>query len=305
VNGFEGELLVLSRRQFGMLAGAALPIARAALAAKIDSKIDGVQLGAQTYSFRDMALDPCIAAMKEIGLGECELFMGHVEPKDLKRDALRQWRLETPASYFEGIAKKFADAGIQIYAYTINFRDDMSDEELDRGFQQTKWLGPDLITTSTTHTCAKRLVPFAEKHKVRVALHGHDAVNNPNEFSRPEDFSEAMAMSPLFLINLDIGHFTAGGYDAVKYIQQNHDKIVCLHIKDRKRDYAVNGKVGQGTGKNMPFGEGDTPIKPVLQLLKKNGWPIPANIEYEYGTKGMDTVAEVRKCFEYMKAALA
>jgi hypothetical protein len=28
-------------------------------------------------------------------------------------------------------------------------------------------------------------------------------------------------------------------------------------------------------------------------------------IEYEYGKPGMDTVAEVKKCFDYCKAALA
>jgi sugar phosphate isomerase/epimerase len=53
----------------------------------------------------------------------------------------------------------------------------------------------------------------------------------------------------------------------------------------------------------MPFGEGDTPIKEVLQLLKTKKYRIPANIEYEY--KGGDTVAEVRKCYEYCRQALA
>jgi hypothetical protein len=41
----------------------------------------------------------------------------------------------------------------------------------------------------------------------------------------------------------------------------------------------------------------------VLQLLKQNRYNIPANIEYEY--KGADTVAEVKKCFDYCKKALA
>jgi hypothetical protein len=62
-----------SRRDFGKLAFAAIPLARAA--ANINSKIDGVQIGAQTYSFRDRPLDGAIAGMKEVGLGECELFM--------------------------------------------------------------------------------------------------------------------------------------------------------------------------------------------------------------------------------------
>jgi len=68
---------------------------------------------------------------------------------------------------------------------------------------------------------------------------------------------------------------------------------VTLHIKDRKKDH----------GANLPFGEGDTPIKEVLKTLEEDRWPIPANIEYEY--KGGDTVEEVKKCYEYCKAALA
>jgi sugar phosphate isomerase/epimerase len=126
-------------------------------------------------------------------------------------------------------------------------------------------------------------------------MHGHDHTEDPNQFATPESFAAAMALTPLFWVNLDIGHFTAAGYDAVAYIQQHHDRIAVLHIKDRKKNH----------GANLPLGEGETPIKPVLQLLKHNKYPIPANIEYEYGKPGMDTVAEVRKCFEYCKRALA
>jgi hypothetical protein len=40
----------------------------------------------------------------------------------------------------------------------------------------------------------------------------------------------------------------------------------------------------------------------VLALLRDRRWAIPANIEYEYN--GGDTIAEVRRCFEYCKSAL-
>ena len=286
---------MLTRRDLGKYALAALPAARAF--AKINSKIDGVQIGAQSYSFRDRPLDEAIKAYAAVGLGEAELYQGHVEPKEERgpegRAAIRKWRLETPLSYFRDIRKKFDQAGILLYAYNLSFRDDYSDEEFARGFEMAKAMGVKYITASSTLTAAKRLAPFADKARMVVAMHGHSSTENPNEFSTPESFQKAMQMSRYFAVNLDIGHFFAAGFDPVDYIQKHHDRIATLHIKDRKKD----------KGPNMPFGQGDTPIKPVLQLLKEARYNIPANIEYEY--QGGDTVEEVRKCYEYCKQALA
>jgi len=283
---------MLSRREFAGIAVGALP-----LAARINSNVDGVRIGAQSYSFRDRPLDQAIQAYKDVGLGLCELSQGHVEHAGNgpgARDALRKWRLETPLDHFKAIRKMFDDAGVLLYAYNLSFNDSFTDEEIDRGFLMAKALGVKYITASSTLTAAKKVAPFAEKHRITVAMHGHSNITDPNQFARPESFAAAMAMSKWFAVNLDIGHFWAAGYDPVEYLQQHHDRIVTLHIKDRKRP---------ADGPNLPFGEGETPIKPVLQLLKKNRWKIPANIEYEY--KGTDTVAEVRKCYEYMKGALA
>jgi sugar phosphate isomerase/epimerase len=217
-----------------------------------------------------------------------------VEPKGLDAAALKKWRVETPLDTFSAIRAKFQDAGIKIFAYSFNVRDNMSDAEIDRAFEQTKALGTDIVTTSTTLTCAQRIVPMVEKHRIRLALHGHDQIEKPNEFSSPDTFAKGLLMSKMYFINLDIGHFVAAGFDPVAYLKEHHSKILVLHLKDRKRAH----------GDNLPWGEGETPIKAVLGLLRDNKWPIPADIEYEYGKPGMDTVAEVRKCFEYCKQAL-
>jgi sugar phosphate isomerase/epimerase len=304
-----------SRRDLLKLAAAGIPVV--AFAKMIDSNIDGVQLGVQSYSFRDLPLDQAIQAMAADGLGDCELFSPHIEEggtvapdamfrrsgnmtREERRAAfaasgekLRQWRVSVPLDYFTGVKKKFNDAGINLYAYNYSFNDHFTDEEIDRGFLMAKALGVNIITASTTLPVAQRVVPFAEKHKMIVAMHGHSDVKDPNQFATPESFAKALAMSPLYRINLDIGHFTAANYDAVDFIQKNHDKIVLIHLKDRKKDQ----------GPNVPWGEGDTPIKQVLLLLKQNRYPIPAFIEYEY--KGTGTSQEeVAKCYQYCKDAL-
>ena len=155
-----------SRRDFGKIALAALPVA-SAFAAKIDSKIGGVQIGVQSYSFRDRPLDAAIQAMVECGLGECELFQGHVKPASAQGAVLREWRLATPLDFFAGVRKKFDDAGINLYAYNLSFNDSFSDEEIDRGFEMAKAMRVGLITASATLTSAKRVAPFAEKHKMK------------------------------------------------------------------------------------------------------------------------------------------
>jgi len=66
-----------TRREFGKIALAAVPMARAFGA--INSKIHGVQLGAITYSFGSMPLDEIIKAYVDIGLGEMELMSNHAE----------------------------------------------------------------------------------------------------------------------------------------------------------------------------------------------------------------------------------
>jgi sugar phosphate isomerase/epimerase len=282
---------MFSRRDFAKIAVAGVPLSMAL--AKIDSTIDGVRLGVQSYSFRDRPLDRAIQAMVEDGLGDCELYSPHVEPR-VARDALRQWRLTVPLDNFKAIRKKFDDAGVGLYAFNLSIVDDFTEEEIDRGFQMAKALGVNVITSSSTLTAAKRIVPFADQHRMTVAFHGHTDTRDPNQFAKPESFAAALAMSKRFMVNLDIGHFTAANYDPVEFIRANHDRIVLLHLKDKKKNQ----------GPNVPWGEGDTPIKPVLLLLKEKKYPIRAFIEYEYKGKG-DAVVEVKKCFEYCKDALA
>ena len=281
----------ITRRDFQkIVAGTA---ASSMLLAKINSKVDGVQLGVQSYSFRDRPLDAAIKAMTEIGLGECELWQGHVEPK-LKAKELSNWRETVSLDEFAKVRKQFDDAGIKLYAYNYSFRDNFSDKEIERGFEMAKALGVSTLTASSTVSCVPRIDPVAEKHKIRVGFHGHDHTENPNEFSTPESFAKAMdGHSKYMCVNLDIGHFVAAGFDPVDYLEKHHDRIVTLHIKDRKKNH----------GDNLPFGQGETPIKEVLQVLKTKHYKIPANIEYEY--KGADSQAEVAKCYQYMKQALA
>ena len=56
----------------------------------------------------------------------------------------------------------------------------------------------------------------------------------------------------------------------------------------------------------MPWGQGDTQIKEILQLMKKEKYAFPACIELEYpAPEGSDVMKELAKCVQYCKDALA
>ncbi len=293
--------LVPTRRHFmhaTLTAGAGLTAARRARShEQIDSTFSGVTIGAQSYSFRDRPLEQAIAGMKALGIGSCELWGGHVEPvRELRRaengrEKLRAFRLETPLSHYEQIGEKFHVAGIDLYAFNYSVRDDFTDEEIERGFEMAKAMGAQVITASGTISVVSRVDRYAKRYDMRVGMHNHSR-HRENEFATPADFAAAMEGHSHIAVNLDIGHFVAAGFDPLDYIRKHHDRIVTLHVKDRKANQ----------GENVPFGAGDTPIREVLQLLRDNKYPILANIEYEY--KGADTLEEVGKCFAYCKQAL-
>lgn len=287
----------LSRSLLG--AGVGIALTRTASGHdQIDSTFHGVAIGAQSFSFRDRPLDEAIANMKSIGIGTCELWSGHVEPlRELRRaengrEKLRAFRLETPISHFEDIGTQFHEAGIELNAFNYSFRDDFTDDEIARGFEMARAMGAKALTASGTISVAPRVNEYAKRYGLFVGMHNHSRIRE-NEFATPADFAAASKGNSHIVVNLDIGHFVAAGFDPIDYITKHHGNIVTLHIKDRKSDQ----------GPNVVFGEGDTPIREVLGLLRDEGYGIPANIEYEY--RGSDTVEEVGKCFDFCKQALA
>ena len=316
-----------SRREFGKLALAGVPagvvLAQWPLSAMqaINSRLKGVQIGAITYSFNRLqgGAEEIVKAYRTLGLGEMELMSNHAEslagapppapggggrrgtPMTPEETAARaaavkattDWRAAANEATFQPVRKKIQDAGVDLRLLCFNINSQATDETIEYGFNMAKWLGVKGLTTSTQVSMAKRLAPFAEKHKMVVGFHGHDSVDQPDEVHNEASFQAVMAASKFFQANLDVGHFTAAGGDAVAFIRKYHDRITNLHFKDMKRNQSNS---------YVPFGQGDAPLKEVLLLVSRERYDIPVNIEFEYPG---DPMVEIPKCFQYVKDALA
>lgn len=312
-----------TRREFGKLTLTAVPtltlprLAAAIQSAKPNSIVAGVQIGLNVpYSFGDNLMDPgeVLKRCVDLGISAVELRSQPVErflgvPADLvaqttgrastpdtqaarkaAAEQLRKWRVGVPMEKVADFRKKYEDAGVRIEIVKFDALYGRADDEVDYCFQLAKTLGARAISCEISVPETKRIGQFADRHQLMVGYHGHTETG-------PKDWETAFSYATHNGANLDIGHFIAGGYGSpLPFLSEHHDRITHVHVKDRKAN----------NGPNVPFGQGDTPIKEVLTAIRDNKWPIQATIEFEYPIPpGSDRMAEIRKCVAYCRQALA
>jgi len=312
----------ISRRDLGKLALAAVPAAR--LLAKANSKWGGVQIGINApYSFHNLppGADDVLKYMDQVGLNATELRSQPVEgwlkapvvppaagrgrpaltpeqeaERKAAMEALNKWRLGVSTDQMKSFRKHYNDVGVLIEIMKVDAIHTMPDDVVDYFFTLAKNLGASALSCEIPLSETKRLGEFAARHKLMVGYHGHTNVTSPEAFGRPESWETAMSYSKYNGINLDIGHFLAGNnVSPIPFIKKYHDRITHVHIKDRKPN----------NGPNFPFGQGETPIKEVLHLMKTEKYPFQGTIEFEYPVPaGSDVLTEIAKCVQYCKAAL-
>ncbi len=293
---------------------------------KPNSKFNGVQLGAITYSFRSLptnaeqvlkyCLDANVSAIELMGTTG-EAFAGapnsstepgrpfvpgaprpeptpeQIAERAARAEEMAKWRASVSMEKFAQLRKMYNKAGVSIYAWKPNaLGEKNTDAEIDYTFRTAKELGASHVTVElpTNSAQSKRLGTFADKHKIGIGYHGHLQ-------QTITAWDEALAQSPYNGLNCDLGHYVAAGFDPIPLLEAKHDRIYSAHLKDRKSK--ANG------GANMPWGEGDTPVIAALQLMRDNKYKFPGSIELEYEIPaGSDAVKEIARCIEYARKAL-
>lgn len=269
---------------------------------KQSSNYGGVQIGVITYSYRsmpDQSLSSVLNYVVQSHLNSVELMGDVVErfagiPQSDDPIVINRWRSSASMNKFKEIRKIFNTNGVKINILKLGDYK-WSDEEIDYAFNVCKALGAKGISMEISEVAGKHMAPFAEKHKLYVIFHNHGQPGDPN-FS----FDKVLAYGPMLMLNLDAGHyFGATGLNPCALIERLNNRIVSIHIKDK------TGPKSPYPNTNQLFGEGETPVVELLQLVQKNKWPIACDIELEYSIPdGSDAVKEVAKCADYCRKAL-
>ncbi len=290
---------------------------------KPNSKVNGVQLGLTTYSYRQIPhdLDQVLEYILKAGVNAVEMRsvleeglgipsvprvrrggnmtdaekVETAKAAEAAREKQKQWRLSLPMQKYADVRKKYNDSGVDIHIAKF-VPSSWSDAEIDYAYNAANTLGAYGITDEASVNACKRLGKFAEKHNSLAIYHTHGQFEEPGF-----DIDTLLGYSPANRLNLDVGHyFGSTGKHPNEVIIKYHDLIPMIHMKDKT---GPNDPVKPNT--SVPFGKGQTPIADILMLLKKEKWPIDVFVELEYQIPDdSDPVKEVVKCIEYLRNIL-
>lgn len=198
------------------------------------------------------------------------------------------------------VRKKFNDAGISIHELKWTAGD--SDEQLGYTCEVAKVLGAGGFTIEGSEEAFKRYGTIAERHGVYAIFHNHGQYANMTV----EEIQAWLDYSPANMLEFDMGHYFGFGYDNStkltinQFIDRFHDRIFNIHIKDKTSLYNEHA-----SNQNQVWGQGETPLREMLQHVRDNYSHIHCDIELEYRIPAWsDSIKETANCVRFAREAL-
>ncbi len=305
---------------------------------KPNSKINGVQIGVITYSFRSMEDQSAEAMLKyitESGINAIELigdpaeiFAGRPENPLNMSNMWGLRRKKRDGQITEDEEKELADMLAQQESYQKQVSDWRVGCDMDKFVQFRKMYndaGISIYAFKPRNTFGKENSdadiewgmkagkilgashvtvehPSDDAHTMRLGAlakkNGIYVGYHGHEQQTPTLWDTALEQSEYNALNLDLGHYVAAG---------NTQPLDILKAKhDRIKSMHLKDRQTPEHDKgNLPWGTGDTPIAEALQLMRKEEYGFPGTIELEYEVpQGSNAVEEVKKCLAYCERAL-
>jgi sugar phosphate isomerase/epimerase len=306
---------------------------------KPDSKINGVQIGCITYSFRSLPDQSAEATLKYItdcGISAIELMGGPAESfagmPSSSMDRRRLYQLGGKQRSGEALtaeeSKEFASLQEEAEAYgkvVSEWRDKADFKKFEQLRKMYKNAGVSIYAFKPSAfgknnsdaeiaygmKAAKALGashvtlehPSDDAHTLKLGKMGEEhkmsVAYHGHEQQTFDFWDTALEQSPRNALNFDAGHYIAAGHTDIMQLLEKQHRRI-LSMHTKDRQTPANGKG------NLPWGTGDTPIVEILQMMQSNKYKFPASIELEHQIpEGSDAISEVQQCLEYCKKALS
>ena len=214
--------------------------------------------------------------------------MGRViKPKQVKLNA------EDVREEWNRVKTKLQEAGVIPIAYGVV---GLSKEEAEsrKVFEFAKFFGIRVLNTESVDALdtAEKL---AKEYDIKVGIHNHPKrPDNPNyKVWDPNYILEVTKdRDPRMGACADTRHWVRSGLKPVECLRILKGRIVSSHLKDLHAPLP--------SGHDVPYGQGVSDVKGILDELKAQGFEGPISVEYEY--KWEDNVGDAKACIDFVRS---
>jgi sugar phosphate isomerase/epimerase len=275
----------VNRRAF-LAASAAGAASIAGLSAAPVTQEVGLNLGVQSYTFREFDLEQALKRIKELGLARSEFYSKHIPPNS-SAESIRE------------IKKLCAEYGVTPVGFGVQRF--TKDHEANRKlFEFGKALGVKYLSADPTPDSFDSLDKLCEEYKIAIAIHPH----GPSGKGRHPWWSAEIIMKAvkdhhkLVGACLDTGHLLRMAQlgeklDPAQQVRVMGERNYAMHLKDHDNQRKTDVVFGD------PAGSLD--VAAVFKALQEVKFKGTVNIEYEANPK--DPQADMKKCVAYAREA--
>jgi len=287
------ELLIMTPMTFVaalslFLLALAAPSSASAVPIPNNCMTGGFAVGCQAWTFNRFSVMEAIEKTALTGSKVIEFYPGQKlspEQPNLKFDH------NATDEILNQVKAHLAKQGVRAVNYgVVNAKDEA---EWRKIFEFAKKLQLYAITTEGVAQL-DLIEKLVKEYDIHVAIHNHPKrPNNPDYkvWNPAYVLSVVKDRDPRIGACADVGHWATSGIKPLEGIKMLKGRIVSVHMKDRTA-------IGKQT-EDVPFGEGISDIKDILNELKAQGFA--GNISVEYETKWENSVPDVAQCIGYFR----
>jgi inosose dehydratase len=261
----------ISRRNFLATSAAtlgALTQSRSPVMAADAPSYGSLNVGAQSYSFREFPLERALKQYQALGLKYGEFFKKHIP-------------LESTPAQLAAVLKMCKEYDVQPIAYGVQGFKKKSDENR-KNFELAKTLGLKYLSADPDPDSFDTLDKLCEEYKVAIGIHPHGPSGRGNNAKMHRWYSAEVILPavkdhhPLIGTCIDTGHILRcvllnKPLDPVEQIRMMGKRNFGLHLKD----FDPKSK------EEVIVGRGMLDLPGVVKALKDVGFQGYANLEYE------------------------
>ncbi len=254
-------------------------------------KQGGFAIGCQAYSFNHYTVFEAIEKTAETGSKVIEFYPGQSLSKE---EPKIKWDHDASDETIAKVKAQLEKYHIMAVNYgVVGIPKDL--EQARKVFVFAKKLGLRAVTTESVDAI-DTIEKLVKEYDVMVGFHDHPRrMDNPNYKMWDPNFVLSVVKDRDARIGscADIGHWVRSGLKPVDCLQILHGRIISSHLKDLN-------EFGVDAAHDLPYGQGVSGVKEVLDELKAQHFEGNISVEYEY--HWTTSVPEIKQCIDFVRA---